>query len=562
MRDPYLVTLVLLNILLTLSIAFYLYRTKRFRTAKLTTYSIIFLILWAFRYSWMLYVFLVETYIDFVNRIVSLALSGVIIMAFLVIKTIFPADTNQHLGKLIEKLSRATMVLFSVVLIPLSIILPTDPVRNDINIIIALIIAMGAAFLLFFIFIRFLHRFNYFAKEFFKWYNIGLFLGIFLVISGDTIFYWIFHIAELQLLAPLIGLIIILGSFIATRIIPFFQFAKMIDTGILIVDIKDRKIEYANLTAQEYVPPNQNEKLAKLTIDELWKQKPRILEGFSNASKESRTTLVEEQLFNFKQEREQNIQVTFYPLAIEQVPTRIGILIMNSDEIEFLKQRKDFLLDILTHDLANVSQTLLLSLEALSNKISSDSPDWELIHLALSQNKRLEQLIFSTQNLLYIDKISSAPKELYPDFNKRFQDLIKEKMTQYPKIVFEMYNLDQLKSIGTTGNLKAAFSLLIDSIAESLKDKRKLIKVEMKLLSNIYSQEIIFDFTGNEISSSLFDNYLEENKSALVASSSYRINLIVATAIIQKNRGNISIIRNDHQELNTRIIVTLPYIEQ
>ena len=560
MRDPYLIVLVLLNIVLSITLAFYLYRTRQFRVTNQTKFSLVFLFLWILRYFWLLYFLVFESYNDLINRGVALVFSGILISGFFVIQSIFPVKQNQRSGIYIQKTYEIIIVILSLILIPLSLILPSDSIRNDINSSVAFLIALGAVILFIFIIFRVIHRFDALIGEFFKWYNVGLLFGIILVLSGDTLFYWIFSQAYLQLIAPSVGLVIILASFISTRIIPFFQFARMVDTGILIITTKDRKIEYSNVTAQKFIPPLMRDKLTSLSFIELWGGKTRLMDAFNYTLRESRTILVEEQLHNYDQNSDQNIQITFYPLAAEHSPSRIGILIMISDEIEFLKQRKDFLLDIVTHDLANVSQTMLLSLEAITNKISPDNPDWEVYQLMLTQNQRLEQLIFSTQNLLYIDHISSSPKEFYSDFNTRFQELINEKTTEYPKISFITENLDRLMSIETTGNLKAAFSLLIDSIVESLKGVEKTLQISTNIIENTRSQQIIFAFSSNEISMSLFDNYLEENKSAMVASSTYRVNLIVASSIIQKNHGMINITRKEGKLLNTIIVVTLPII--
>ena len=54
------------------------------------------------------------------------------------------------------------------------------------------------------------------------------------------------------------------------------------------------------------------------------------------------------------------------------------------------------------------------------------------------------------------------------------------------------------------------------------------------------------------------ESYSHEQKSNIVASSSARVNLLVATAVIQKNHGNVILKESSKGNFSSEIIVELP----
>jgi len=232
-------------------------------------------------------------------------------------------------------------------------------------------------------------------------------------------------------------------------------------------------------------------------------------------------------------------------------------MISHSDELEFLKQRKDFLFDVATHDIANVCQTLNISCESLSRKDFISENSYEIFQLVKKQSDRLTRLVLSIQNLLEIDEISSSLSEYYSDFHKRFDDLIVEKQQKCPEYKIVKEGFSDLRSIKTTGNLKAGFSLLLDSIFET--SILNTIKIWTTIDDAKLQQQIVFQFNGKELSETLLESYTNERKTDLsTKGSSARVNLIVSGSIFQKNAGSLRIEDVNKEKNLKKIVVTLP----
>ncbi|MHA1969541.1 MAG: hypothetical protein ACW964_17305, partial [Candidatus Hodarchaeales archaeon] len=180
---------------------------------------------------------------------------------------------------------------------------------------------------------------------------------------------------------------------------------------------------------------------------------------------ERKPVQVDEKLFNYANDKLENLRLSFFPLGVTHIsdPPRIGVILYQVDEIEFLKQRKDFLFDIATHDIANVLQTLELSCEILEH-------DPNILETMRKQINRLNQLVYSIQNLLIIDEGTKGSTVINSELKHGFLELIEEKQRQNPSIVFIVEDLQDLRPIKTTGNLLEGFKLIIDGIY--FKDKR------------------------------------------------------------------------------------------
>ncbi|MHA1973984.1 MAG: hypothetical protein ACTSW1_13380 [Candidatus Hodarchaeales archaeon] len=547
--------LIALNIFLPLIILYYIYSTRRNRDIKEISFSGSILILWALRNCW----FLVQSfgyYNDYLTRAVTLDLAMILILGYFWLAQTLPIE-SENFGKVINFIHYGITFSFMVIGIPGSIFLPSDPIRNDMSRVLSIIFAVFAIIYLLLTFLRvvYLYRNERLGQimNFSKKYYLGIIFGVTAVLAGDTVFIYVLKDAVLKLVSPVIGFLIILGSLILGQFFPYLDFTRRIESGLMIVSRKNYEIKYLNETAGKYIPPEKVN--TTLYFSDLWRDKRNIVDTIKQVDENSKVVELSVQIFNYGKKSLQHVKLTFYPLS----NGNIGIVFLDSDQLEFLKKRRDFLLDIITHDIANVSQTMLLGLETIKKNRS----DWEqTLDIVLSQNKRLEQLIFSAQNLLFIDRVVQAPSESYPDFNTRFEKLISEKREEYPNIEIVYRNLDKLKGIKTTGNLKVGFSLLLDGIIHTLKGEKKKLLISTEIIGN-NRQKIIFKFKGEEFATSLFQDYIHEDKSAMVASNPARINIIVAAAIIQTNVGNISITKLDEEKdgATTQIDVIIPFFD-
>ncbi|MHA1227244.1 MAG: hypothetical protein ACTSPV_10925 [Candidatus Hodarchaeales archaeon] len=548
--------LVGLNIFLPLVILYYIYSTKRNRDIKEISFSGSILVLWALRNFW----FLIRSfgyYYDYLNRAIALDLALILILGFFWLAKALPLEWK-NFGKIINFVHYGSATSLMIIAIPGSILLPPDSVRNDMNVGLSIVLAIYAVIYLLLTALRVMYLYKHKSLEhimnFSKKYYFGILLGVTAVLSGDTIFLYILKDPVLKLMSPVIGFLVILGSLILGQFFPYLDFTKRIESGLMIVSAKNFEIEYLNETAEKCIPA---EKLkGPIYFTDLWKDNENIIDAIEQVNESSRVVELGERIYNYDKKSLQHVKLTFYPLS----NGNIGIVFLDSDQLEFLKQRRDFLLDIITHDIANVSQTMLLGLESM--KTNRDDLE-QTLDIVLLQNRRLEQLIFSAQNLLFIDRIAMSPSEKFPDFNTRFKNLIEEKREEYPDVMIDLINVDDLKGIKTTGNLKAGFSLLLDGIIHTLKGKEKRLLISTEIM-NTKKQKIIFRFKGEEFTASLFQDYIQEDKSAMVASNPARINIIVASAVIQTNVGVISIEKLDEEEedaLTTQISVTIPYFD-
>ncbi len=562
--DSYRFILLVLNILLPLTIAFYLYYTRKYRNFDEILYAIIALILWSIRYIWILIVSF-EVQNDILNRLVALDLALLLIVVSVWIKNAFFLPRDTVWGKINAFLIWSTIMILTGVIVPLTLFLPSrlhaTPAVNDINVILSIANTIFIITLVIQALFRILPSFVQ-KKTVFHWYQAGLFAGFFLISFGDLLFYWIFISAPLQLLAPILGSIIILVTLIGFRILPFFQFATLVDSGILIVNIKDERLEYLNLTARQFLTDDLRRK-SNLKFKEVWPSHTELYQTYQRVKTETRATQIEERVFNYWIRKYQNIQFTFYLLGEEtQFPLRIGILMLDSDEIQFLKQRKDFLLDILTHDIANVSQTLSFALDSIKNEDFVSLETWDIIKMAQDQNSRLKNLVSGAHTLLSIDNITQYTK-VDREFGTFLSTLFEKEQEEYPDFDIEVADFSSIKDVKTDGTLETALELVIESIIEVCSSDCKSVKTVIDTDVSKKFHRINFQFRSEGIKLNLMENYSQIDKSELVATatSPARINLIVANAILQKNGGEISIDSNPLEKLNQTISVAFPYFE-
>ena len=278
--------------------------------------------------------------------------------------------------------------------------------------------------------------------------------------------------------------------------------------------------------------------------------------AFNKTINERKPVQVDEKLFNYTNDKLENVRLSFFPLGMKHIsdPQRIGIILYQIDEIEFLTQRKDFLFDIATHDIANVLQTLELSCEILEH-------DPNILETIRKQINRLNQLVYSIQNLLIIDEVTKGSTEINSGLNHGFLELIEEKQRQNPSIAFIVEGLLDLRPIKTTGNLLEGFNLITDGLIENLSSLEQKITIHTDIQDEKHLQSIIFTLkTKDQLSNEIFESYSLKDKSSLLSrTSSARVNLIVASAIIQKNEGTLNII---NQEDKTIINVQLPIAKE
>ncbi|MHA2053775.1 MAG: hypothetical protein ACW99F_09270 [Candidatus Hodarchaeales archaeon] len=558
MVDPYLLTLIGLNLLLPIVVAIFFYRSRQFRDNRETIYAIFAASLWAARYLWIFAIRIGITN-DLLNRFIGLVMVLLILFSALWLERIFPIDKKYELTHLITNLLQKVILAALLVGIPLSIFLPSDLDANDINYDLRMYLLLIAVVFVLLVTFRTIPRLKSMANEYYLWYNVGFFFGIILIVTDVTIFTYVISDSVLKSLFPVFGFIIIIGTLILFRVFPLVQFAMMVNTGVIIVQSKTQKVEYMNQMALDFIDPDFISKETTPFILSLWPDQYRnILDAYKMAKDELRTVQIEERLYNYSVKQLQNVQLTFYPYGGISRFKRVGVLISNSDEIQFLKQRKEFLLDILNHDIANVSQTLRFSLESLQEEKIEDKDTWETINLARNQNRRLEQLVFSAQNLLFIDSITDPPKEGYSDFHSRMTQLIEEEWKNYPTFKVKYYGFSLLKSVQTTGNLKAGFSLVLQSIFEATDEKNQLLEITTKIDEENLIQKIIFRFNSEIITPEIISRQSYEQKSEIIASSFIRVNLLVASAIIQKNKGEFNIRSLADGLFSTEFVITLP----
>ncbi|MFX0185412.1 MAG: hypothetical protein ACFE95_20205, partial [Candidatus Hodarchaeota archaeon] len=485
----------------------------------------------AYRNCWIFVKYIYEVVDEFLLKITALSICFILILANLWIRSTFPVfPSNSRFNNLISGLFWLSLG-YSVILLPLSVLFPPDLVRNDMNMALVFLFGILQILLSFQIILRVGYVWRRITSEI-QWYYFVLLTGVFLIIFSNLLFFWLDH-AILHQVAPMIGYIILLFALTSTRVFPLFQFATTVNAGIILVN-KDQSVVYTNKESHQYINPLVFKDKSSVKLSDLWpNQEKIILKAFNTVIQELRSVQVEERFFNYVKETVQNIQLTFYPLGAQNLtnPIRVGIMLLHSDEIEFLKQRKAFLFDVATHDIANVCQTLHLSHESLSKADFTHEKSFETFQLAKNQINRLAQLVYCVQNLLIIDEISSSPSEIYSDFNERMNNLIDEKYRANPDFEFIRDGLSELRTIQTTGNLKAGFSLLLDSIFETCTKKEIYITSNIRETEQL--QEVIFMFDGEELNVTLLESYSNEKKSELTAGSSARVNLIVAGSIIQ-----------------------------
>ena len=560
MISPENLTLIILNIILPIITVFLFLRSRELRNTRENIYFVFSLILWSLRYLWILGIWS-GMRSELANRAVTVVLVLLLVFPLLWLKEIFPTESVSQFGNITEILHWITYFVL-LAAIPFAILLPPDMVANDANYDFRIFLFFIALIFLVVVILRIFRHFRRLRQfSYYRWYYLGYFSGIIMITSDLTIFTYVIPNVTLKLLAPIFGFSIIIGTLIVFKVFPLVQFAMMVNTGVIIVQIKNEKIEFMNMTAKDFISPDIRTQNPQLST--IWPEAHQpIYTAYKTAKTELRTVQVEEKLTNYKTGEVQNLQLTFYPYGSLTNFERIGILISNSDEIEFLKQRKEFLLDILNHDIANVTQTLQFSLESLQKKSFTDINAWETIDLVKKQNEKLEQLVFSAQNILYIDSIVEHPNEVYTDFGDRLEILIKEERKKYPEVNVNYSNLSDLKTIRTTGNLRAGFTLCLRSVFEAASKTDKEVEISTKIIEKQHQQQIAFRFNSDIITSSLMESYSRKQKSDIVSSSSIRINLLVAAAIVQKNQGFFKIQELDTDHFSTEIVISLPILKQ
>ena len=552
-------TLIVLNLVLPIITIYLFLRSRELRNTKENIYFVLSLLFWSCRYLWVLGKNL-GIYSDISNRAVTLVLVLLILFPLLWLKEIFPIELQSRLADLTDLLHWITLLVL-LGSIPFAILLPPDMQVNDVNRDFRIFLFFVALIFVFVVILRIIHHLQGIRSyNYYRWYYMGYFSGILMIVSDVTFFTHIIFDPILKMLAPVFGFFIIIGTLIIFKIFPLVQFAMMVNTGVIIVQISSDRIEYINEMAKNFVKSEIESSNPKLNT--LWlEHQNTILSAYQTAITELRTVQVEERLMNYKTGEVQNLQLTFYPYGSLSNFERIGILIANSDEIEFLKQRKEFLLDILNHDIANVCQTLQFSLESLQKWSFPDKDAWETIELVKKQNEKLEQLVFSARNILYVDSMVDQPNEVYADFGDRLGKLIKKEKERYPKIRVLSSGLLKLKTIQTTGNLRAGFTLVLRSIFEAISQTNNVVEVTTKILESEQRQEIIFRFNSKLITSNLMESYTKKQKSDIVSSSPIRVNFLVAAAITQKNQGKFNIKEIINDSFSTELVISLPILK-
>ncbi len=560
MLPPGLLTLLVLNVVLPIITVYLFLRSRELRNTKENIYFVLSLLFWSCRYLWILGIWS-DMRSDLANRAVTLVMVFLILFPLLWLKEVFPTISHSRLAKQTDLLHWITFIIL-LASIPFAILLPPDMQSNDANYDFRIFLFFIAIVFVIVVILRIFRQFRSLRQfNYYRWYYLGFFSGILLILSDVTLFTYIIQDTVLKLLAPVFGFFIIIGTLIIFKVFPLVQFATMVNTGVIIVQIKNEKVEFMNETAKNFVKPEIESPNPQL--DSLWPNTHQtIFTAYQTAKTELRTVQVEERLVNNKTGEVQNLQLTFYPYGSLSNFERVGILISNSDEIEFLKQRKEFLLDILNHDIANVCQTLQFSLESLQKKSFTDIAAWETIDLVKKQNEKLEQLVFSAQNILYVDSIIEHPNEVYTDFRDRLELLIKEEKRKFPEIKVIFSNLSDLKPIRTTGNLRAGFALALRSVFDAVSQTDNEVEISTEIFEVRNQQEISFRFNSDIITSNLMESYSRKQKSDIVSSSSIRINLLVAAAIVQKNQGQFTIQEMVDDNYSTEIIICLPILKQ
>ncbi len=103
MVDPYLLTLIGLNLLLPIVIAIFFYRSRQFRDSRETIYAIFAACLWTARYIWILTInFGIRN--DWLLRIISMVMFLLILFAALWLEKVFPIDKKYKFTHLVTDL--------------------------------------------------------------------------------------------------------------------------------------------------------------------------------------------------------------------------------------------------------------------------------------------------------------------------------------------------------------------------------------------------------------------------------------------------------------------------
>ena len=134
--------------------------------------------------------------------------------------------------------------------------------------------------------------------------------------------------------------------------------------------------------------------------------------------------------------------------------------------------------------------------------------------------------------------------------------LIEEESKKFSDHTLIVHGLDQLEPIKTTGNLRAGFTLILQSLFDVTSSTDQTISITTNKIKEF--QEIVFRFNSDIITPDLMDSYSREQKSDIVASSSARVNLLVAAAIIHKNKGKVTVKESDTELFTSEIIIALP----
>lgn len=545
----------IVNFLLTFVTALYLYKTREFRKKMETRSAIAALLLYSVRYFWMFFKYTIDFYDELVMRLVTLDL--VVLVGMVLIWTNIVVNLNEINSEkvilIFKRFYQITLVIISITFI-LALILPPDAQKHDMNIVVAILFFPIEAAIVLQMLFRVIIIFYYRDVTSERRLHYGLLVtGLAMVSVLEAILFW-FQQSLLQVVIPSFGFIFIILASYFLNSISYNDIFKAINAGMIIVTDKGKLMQF-NYEAEKYIIPEYFTSGNTLDLHKAFPSLNSIIDKFS-LLKISKAIQLEDIIYNYKEKNYENVHLTFYPLGefdSNKTPPRIGIAISNSDEMAYLRERRDFLFDLLTHDIANVNHTLKLTLEVLSKKKGEEAP---FIELAKKQSDKLENLVYSAQNLLLVDKLD-FPHDEVVDFNSRFQLLIDEKLTQFPDFKINVSNLDQLKPIKTTGNLKAAFNLIFDAIILTSDEINNSLEIKTAIKNGM--QKIDFVFPGQNIKADLLSSYSNEKKSELVAASSSRINIIVASTIISKNGGILDISNLEDKKFTT-ISINLPIL--
>ncbi|MHA1969451.1 MAG: hypothetical protein ACW964_16835, partial [Candidatus Hodarchaeales archaeon] len=308
MKDPYFSTLVVINILLTLSLSVYFVITRKERKDNETLLaSLIFLTLcYVYTSTFLMYVF------DFTNvnfsrlNALILVIQLILIQVWMKVVFVFP----KRLFDIIQNL----ILVYLIILTPISVLFLPDRPELTINsffnglvIFTQIIISIQLLFIGLYYWLKLSDesRANY----------LFLSLGIVLVMGANFIF-TIFYHPILQQTFQIMGYTVILIAFINRKFSPFLQFITTANAGIMIFTFNN-KITYINQVASQYI--NSTSRKEPLLENLSYNNKSVLENAFNKAINERKPVQVDEKLFNYANDKLENLRLSFFPLGVTHI---------------------------------------------------------------------------------------------------------------------------------------------------------------------------------------------------------------------------------------------------